>query len=430
MKTSLMFLMAFLCVLSIASSKSMLKKGDCGCEKEIHKKIIICDKPQPPVQPPVEPPVNITPPTPTPTPVQPQCQPTCAPEAQQMILVIPRPQPVCTPICQPETPVTVTPPPNINITPCNYHTDCCWWGMEVFPKSFWLDENNNAGRDYIVIQSGANSLQCDCDGNASVSQSLSDNNHFIPELIGGKIVALRSIYGGYLSMHADGSVDCKSHTICEENYFQIILSSNNCAQDAPNYVLFRAISGFYLSINSNGAIGAASYTDASFLFKGLLWNESDSLCNVVTTTPPVDIPTPETPKEECREVEITVPKRRRHKHKKTKKQEEEEIVTTTIHRRKVKPKKKVVEYEDEDYCDNDNDYDNDYEIKNKSHKSKKHKKHSKAKDADVYDSDEVYYVNHDNNDNTIQDNSNSDNNDSGTAQCREIEVEEDKDSCH
>jgi len=302
--------------------------------------------------------------------------------------------------------VTVTPP--VELTPCNYHPDCCWWGLEVFPKSFFVANDFSAGRDYIVVQSqsGANTLQCDCDGNASSVQSIdtssasTQNYFFVPEQIGGKIVALRSIHGGYLSIHSDGSVDCKSRTICEDNYIQVILSSNTCAQDAPNYVLLRGANGFYLSVSAAAVSSAASYSDASFLFKGYLWNESNSACNVVvppvTSTPPVT-PTPNTPTQQCHEVEVTVPKKKKHHKKKAAPKEEEDIITTTVHRKKVKHhKKKHVEQCDDDSDHDDSDYCEEDSSKHKK-KSKKHKKNAKKNKVnadDVYDSNDVYYVDH------------------------------------
>jgi hypothetical protein len=282
--------------------------------------------------------------------------------------------------------VTSTPPFNPNIAPCDYHPDCCWWGSEVFPKSFWINSSYNQGRDYVLIQNNGNSLQCDCDGKASISTgNTSQANWFIPEKIGGKVVALRSYYGGYLSIHADGSVDCADHTICEENNFQVILSSYDCAADAPNYVLLRVISGAYLSI-ANGAITSSKNVDETVIFKGYLWDSNNSICKIpVVTTPPA----PAAPV--CREVEIDVPVKRRHKKKaKAKKEEVEEITTTTVHRKVKKPKKekKQCDYDEEEVCEDDH-HDNDYEVIDLA------KKHKKNKKAEVYDSSDVFYVDHD-----------------------------------
>jgi hypothetical protein len=272
--------------------------------------------------------------------------------------------------------------------------------MEVFPKSFWINSQQNAGRDYVVIQNNGGALQCDCDGKASVSQGqITQSNYFIAEKIGGKVVALRSYYGGYLAIHADGSVDCADHTICEENNFQVILSSYDCAQDAPNYALLRVISGSYLSI-SNGQVSSVKNVDETIVFKGYLYDASTSICKqpVVTVTPPTETSS------QCHEVEIEVPVKRKHKKKAKKAQEEELITTTTVQHRKIKPKKKVksCECEDEDYdCDYDNDHDEGhYETVEDSSKSRKHRnkrKHSrKAKiaDSDLYDSNDVYVVDH------------------------------------
>jgi len=291
--------------------------------------------------------------------------------------------------------VTSTPPFNPNIAPCDYHTDCCWWGSEVFPKSFWINSQFNAGRDYVIISNNGNNLQCDCDGKASVSQgNPTVSNFFIPERIGGKVVALRSYYGGYLSIHADGSVDCADHTICESNNFQVIWSTYDCAADAPNYALLRVISGAYLSI-SNGAVKSTMTIDETVVFKGHLWDASNSSCRqppaIVTTTPPQDA-------QVCREVEVEVPRKRKHKVKKQKKEQIEEVTTTTVHQRKLKPKKKAKKCEEEDYCEDhcdDDDHDHDdssYEIIDSKKKRGSHKKH---KAAEVYDSDDVFVVNHD-----------------------------------
>jgi len=379
-----------------------LEKG-CGCDEEIHKKVIICDKPAAPAPAPV---VQAPAPAPVapiaPAPVQQQCAQ--QPQANQMILVLPTPQQTCSTTTGPVPPVvTSTPPFNANIAPCDYHPDCCWWGSEVFPKSFWINQSYNAGRDYVLIGNANGNLQCDCDGKATVSNANpSQANWFIPEKVGGKIVALRSYYGGYLSIHADGSVDCVDHTICEENNFQVVWSSNTCAQDAPNYAALRVISGAYLSI-SNGAASSVQSIDATALFKGYLWDANTSACNIppVTSTPPAT-PTPTTPttnSQVCHEVEITVPERKHRRHKKVKKvvaAPEEDIITTTTvqHHKRVKKAKKAKKHyhkRHHEECDND-DNDSEYEIVDNS--NKKNKKNKVASD-DVYDSNNVYYINHD-----------------------------------
>jgi len=175
-----------------------------------------------------------------------------------------------------------------------------------------------------VINSGSNYLNCDCDGNASVGNSFSTSSLWIPERIGGKVVSLRSWFGGFLGIDQNGLVSCKARVTCEENEFQVISSSNDCAQDAPNYVLLKGINGMYLNIDQNGASGLNNLQSQGQVFKSYNYDQTTSLCNtqnVVTATPPTTSTDTTDQPLQCHEVEIEEkdekPKRKKHNHKKT-----------------------------------------------------------------------------------------------------------------
>ena len=166
---------------------------------------------------------------------------------------------------------------NIYITECAANRDTCYWGFSLIPKSFWLDQYGNRGRDFITLESNGYYVSCSSGGVISVGTVLSNETLWVPEKIGGKIAAFRSYYGGYLAIYEDGSVDCSERTVYEENEFNVLWSQLNCATDRPNYIILRNINGLFLSVDAN-SVHSANAIDATTVFKGHFWDPSTSSC--------------------------------------------------------------------------------------------------------------------------------------------------------
>jgi hypothetical protein len=243
-----------------------------------------------------------------------QCS-TVSSAPQTITLTIPPQQQECS------TPVVTSTPINNGfnpiITACDYYnpdTECCFWGNDIFPKNFFINAAGNIGRDFIVINSGGNYFTCDCDGNAGVTQTFSNNALWIPEKVGGKVVSLRSYFGGYLGINKQGQVSCAARVTCEENQFQVILSSGDCAQDAPNFILLKSITGMYLDVKESVVNGVSNLYDNGQIFKNYNWDANTSACKqpVVTSQPSKE----DEGETKCYEVEVEDKKVKRKKHHK------------------------------------------------------------------------------------------------------------------
>lgn len=285
-------------------------------EKPKEELVQILPKPLLPVCPqpekPKEEPVQILP-----KPVLPICPQPEKPKEEPVQI---QPKPIL-PVCpQPEKPKEIpvqtlpggpsTPTPMIPsklINPTNgaprlidcedwFPKDCCWWGFTVLPKSFWVMDDLKEGRDFIVIGNNNNYLSSDQDGNLTISKTAGKNELWRVVHKGDRMINLLSFYGGYLSIHENGSVNAKSRVACIDSQIHVLHSFNRCELDDINYAAFRAINGMYLSFENNDVSGVRDVKDQTEIFKGYLWDETTSKCLQPIPAPepiPVPVPIPE-----------------------------------------------------------------------------------------------------------------------------------------
>lgn len=159
----------------------------------------------------------------------------------------------------------------------DFTNDSCNNGR-AFPDSFYV-----YGNLYVVIPDANDNSYLGCSGSQVITSysQITNNQLWIPEKIGNRIITLRNYYGGYLSIDNNGIVTCSSRGVCNDaNFFDILWSSNLCSSDNPNYVAIRAMNGYYLSVNSGGVTSQLDIYSLNELFKGGLFSPSSSTCAV------------------------------------------------------------------------------------------------------------------------------------------------------
>jgi len=158
--------------------------------------------------------------------------------------------------------------------PNNYN----WWGLELLPKSFWITEELQEGKDFITIGYKNYYLSADYEGNLSVKQTVTKTELWRVIKVGKRIINLLSYYGGYLHIKENGTVDAKSRVPCNDASIHILHSFNQCELDDVNYVAFRAINGLYLSLADGKVKAVNNIPHQTEIFKGYLFNENSSKC--------------------------------------------------------------------------------------------------------------------------------------------------------
>lgn len=222
----------------------------------------------------------------------------------KLIPICPTPQPEkpkesevkAFPECPADTKPSKTTPPIIGppkIIDCEdwFPKSCCWWGITLLPKSFWLKEDLKEGKDFIVIGNNNNYLSCDQNGNLSIAKSAGKSELWRVMKKGERMINLLSYYGGYLIINEDGTVDAKSRVACDDAQIHVLHSFNQCEKDEVNYAAFRAINGLYLSLSNNKVSGIKEIKDQTEIFKGYLFDASASKC--LQPLPAPSSPTPE-----------------------------------------------------------------------------------------------------------------------------------------
>lgn len=174
-----------------------------------------------------------------------------------------------------QVPPEIVPP---KIIKCGLLSICCWEGYNLLPKSFWLNEDLEEGKDFITIGNDGKYLSSNDEGKITISSSIGKSELFRVTQVATGIVHIMSYYGGYLTINEDGTVDAKSRTICDENFIKILYSKNNCKSDEINYIALRAINGKYLTILEDEAASVDKIKATTELFKGHLFDEKSSNC--------------------------------------------------------------------------------------------------------------------------------------------------------
>ena len=196
-------------------------------------------------------------------------------EYRKYCFTVVKPVPYC-PEPEPEPPVKITPPPVM--IKCGLLSTCCWEGLNLLPKSFWLNKDLETGRDYITIGNDGKYLSSDEEGKITIKTTVGESELFRVTKVATGIVHIMSYFGGYLTIKEDGTVDAITRTICDDNFIHIIYSKNNCSKDDINYIALRAINGNYLSIRDNECVSVDKLSAKSELFKGHMFDEKNSKC--------------------------------------------------------------------------------------------------------------------------------------------------------
>jgi len=140
------------------------------------------------------------------------------------------------------------------------------------------------GSDYIAFRAhNGHYLTCDWFGQVSSNNtSVSFTEMFIPERVSGSIITLRSFFGGYLAIYADGSVDCSPRIIQAENQFNVSLAQGRCTTDPARYVIIEnsnPSNQYYLNIDYSGVSTTANIDSMHNLFSGYFDNLQSSCDN-------------------------------------------------------------------------------------------------------------------------------------------------------
>ncbi len=148
----------------------------------------------------------------------------------------------------------------------------------IIPKNFWINSKCLPGNDFIFLAINDKYISVNSDG--IVKENLKKNdisNLFSVEFIGENMVYLRSYLAGYLTINEDKTLSASSRSKSSESQFSVFQTNGDCELDDPNYILLRSSSGKYLSI-INGEVKIEDDVSENALFKGIYWNENNSLC--------------------------------------------------------------------------------------------------------------------------------------------------------
>jgi hypothetical protein len=106
------------------------------------------------------------------------------------------------------------------------------------PKNFMVDIRGNTGKDFVTFKSARGLfISCNCDGIASLASKKSLTTLYLIKKLKNNQLAIRSYYGGYISIDSNGNVDCYSRIINNYNKLQIQLEANGLSIRRQNYYL-------------------------------------------------------------------------------------------------------------------------------------------------------------------------------------------------
>jgi len=165
----------------------------------------------------------------------------------------------------------------------NSFTQLCFNDPNLLPSSFWVSPNGGTVffNTYIILRTNSNILMgCSNQGKIVIftSTTITNDKLWMPVQVGKNVAAFKSYYGGYLTVNDDGKYSCSQTTMCDSNnYFDVILSSNLCANDTPNYVALRSFKG-YVSLSSNSISTKPYIYSANELFVGYNYDFTTSNC--------------------------------------------------------------------------------------------------------------------------------------------------------
>jgi hypothetical protein len=166
------------------------------------------------------------------------------------------------PAAMPE-PIVATPEPEPLPFYARNWTAAWWW--DFIPKHFWVDIKSNWGRNFVAFKAlNGRYLACNCDGKLTSTSAVQDRVNFsqmwIPERLENSVIALRSYYGGYMSIYDNGRVDCSARVLGHAQKFEAASTggANNEMVHGEDlkYLTLKGNKNMYLGVDKSNIVKA------------------------------------------------------------------------------------------------------------------------------------------------------------------------------